>query len=217
MKDVPRSLEGAPGKPEDARPNIDPARTGATHEAPTGEGPASPVGAGEAGLPASLTGAVVPFAVTILSFAGAILLVATLAGPSDTPSPETTTTALSATAARGGTAASPAPQAQAVRVVNASGSAQAVAGGGYTVTFTWILEGARDGDPAVVRFSIGNSVISEQRGLLSADTFDPSSGVLTLATSQECSREGWSAELVSFRDQPPRGERTARAPGVSCP
>ncbi len=179
----------------------------------------SPVTEEAAGLP-SYVSWVVAFAVTILSFGGVILLVGTRAAQSGAPSRETTAAATSTTPARAAVStASPRQQsepAEGVRVIRASGNAEPLAGGNYRVTFTWVLDGAKEGDPAVVRFYSGSRPISEQRGVLSANTFDPLSGTLTLATSQECSSEGWSAELVSIRGRSPERESTARVPGASC-
>jgi hypothetical protein len=88
--------------------------------------------------------------------------------------------------------------------------------GTYRITFNWTLDGAREGDAALLRFSIGSRVISEQRGNLDATVFTASTGRLTVATSQDCSAEGWSAELVTLRGVTPIGEPTSRANGVTC-
>jgi hypothetical protein len=68
----------------------------------------------------------------------------------------------------------------------------------------------------LLRFSMGSRVISETRGALDANVFSPSTGIFTVATSQECSADGWSAEVVSIRGVTPAGEATSRAAGVTC-
>jgi hypothetical protein len=103
-----------------------------------------------------------------------------------------------------------------VRVTAGAATAERLDASTYRVTYTWMLEGAREGDTALLRFSIGSRVISEQRGTLDASIFSSSSGRLTITTSQECSADGWSAELLSLRGVTPVGERTSRAPGVTC-
>ncbi len=239
MKDFPYSREEALKKLEDAQRKLHAAETGETQRVVSGPGGADDSERNEvkrwqdyldrleragdteeaAGLP-SLVSWVVAFTVTILSFGGLVLLVGTRAAPFGTPSPQTTGAAISTTAARAAVATtSPRQQTeapQAVRVVSTSGSAQPLGGSNYRVTFAWVLDGARDGDPAVVRFFSGSRQVSEQRGLLSSNIFDPSTGTLTLVTSQECTSEGWSAELVSIRSQSPGSESTARVPGATC-
>lgn len=208
MQEPPDSREETAEKPESAQA-LDAARETTSLE---------PVGA-VAGGP-TLVNWLVPLLVTIFSFAGVVLLVATRGTP-DAPSPEPTAapTRIRAAAPVATPSATPPSQTEAapsVRVTSTSGSAEQLSGGGYRVTFTWVLDGAKDGDPAVVRFSVGDRPISEQRGVLGANTFDALRGTLTLVTSQECSSNGWSAELASIRGQPPGGERTATVPGVSC-
>ncbi len=111
-------------------------------------------------------------------------------------------------------ATTPAPTA--VRVTAGAATAERLDTGAYRVTFTWTLEGARGGDSALLRFSIGSRVVSEQRGALDANVFSSSTGRFTVTTSQECAADGWSAELVSLRNLTPVGEPTSRAPGVTC-
>ncbi len=155
--------------------------------------------------------------VSVLSFGGSILLVSRGAR-SDAP----LATATPGISEAGGTAAltsppraqSPAPAA--VRVVGTSGSSEPISGNKHRVTFVWSLEGARDGDSAAVRFFAGSRPVSEQRGVLDPNSYSASSGRLTLVTSQDCSPDGWSAELASVRNQPPLGDSTARVPGVVC-
>jgi hypothetical protein len=110
----------------------------------------------------------------------------------------------------------PAPQAVTVRVLSATGSAEALGSGLYQITFTWMLEGARAGDAATIRFFMGSTQMAEERGNLDSTVFEASTGQLRLTTSQDCSAQGWSAEIVLLRNQVPQGERTARAAGVSC-
>jgi hypothetical protein len=108
------------------------------------------------------------------------------------------------------------PAATAVRVTAGAATAERLDTGTYRITFNWTLDGAREGDAALLRFSIGSRVISEQRGNLDATVFTASTGRLTVATSQDCSAEGWSAELVTLRGVTPIGEPTSRANGVTC-
>ena len=103
-----------------------------------------------------------------------------------------------------------------VRVVSGVATAERLSTGGYRVTFTWTLDGAREGDSALIRFSAGSRVLSEQRGTLDANVFSSATGRLTVATSQECSADGWTAEVVSIRNLTPVGEPTSRAAGVTC-
>ena len=110
--------------------------------------------------------------------------------------------------------ATPAPTA--IRATAGAATAERLDTGSYRVTFTWTLDGAREGDTALLRFSSGSRVISEQRGALDANTFSSSTGRFTVATSQECSVDGWSAEVVSIRGLPLVGEAISRASGVSC-
>ena len=108
------------------------------------------------------------------------------------------------------------PSSAPVRVASPSGSAERLDSGAYRVTFAWTLDGARVGDPVVIRFSAGSRQPSESRGTLDPNVFSASTGRLTLVTSQECSGGGWSAELISLRGQPPAGDAVARAAGVTC-
>lgn len=103
-----------------------------------------------------------------------------------------------------------------VRVTGGPGTAVRLDTGGYRVTFTWTLEGAREGDTALLRFSVGSRVVSEQRGALDPNVFSSSTGVFTVTTAQECTADGWIAEIVSIRNLTPVGEATSRAAGVTC-
>ena len=152
----------------------------------------------------------------MLLFAGALLLTTLTFGSSvgllvrgsalssaETPSP--------AVAARTAT-----PTPTPVRVTAGAATAERLDSGAYRVIFTWTLEGAREGDTALLRFSVGSRVVSEQRGALDSNIFSSATGRLTITTSQDCSAEGWSAELLSLRGVAPVGERTSRAPGATC-
>jgi hypothetical protein len=144
----------------------------------------------------------------LLTFGSSVALltrVATLTSPDE----EVTRTATP------GRTATPAPSA--VRVTAGAATAERLNTGEYRVTFMWTLEGAREGDTALLRFSTGSRVISEQRGALDATLFSSSTGRFTVPTSQVCSADGWSAELISIRGVAPVGEPTSRAPGVACP
>jgi hypothetical protein len=103
-----------------------------------------------------------------------------------------------------------------IRVTAGPGLAERLDSGGYQVTFTWTLEGAREGDSALLRFGIGSRVVSEQRGAMDANVFSASTGRFTVTTAQECTADGWSAEIVSIRNITPVGEPTSRAAGVTC-
>jgi hypothetical protein len=103
-----------------------------------------------------------------------------------------------------------------IRVTAGPALAERLDTGGYRVTFTWTLEGAREGDSALLRFGIGSRVVSEQRGALDANVFVASTGRFTVTTAQECTADGWSAEIVSIRSLTPVGEPTSRAAGVTC-
>ena len=143
-----------------------------------------------------------------VAFAGPIALLTRGSGVEAEPSPSL---AAATTAPRTGT-----PAAVSVRIASASGSAERLDSGAYRVTFAWTLEGARVGDPVVIRFSAGSRQPSESRGTLDPNVFSASTGRLTLVTSQECSGGGWSAELMSLRGQPPAGDAVARVAGVTC-
>ena len=103
-----------------------------------------------------------------------------------------------------------------IRVTAGPALAERMDTGGYRVTFTWTLEGAREGDSALLRFGIGSRVVSEQRGALDPNVFVASTGRFTVTTAQECTADGWSAEIVSIRNLTPVGEATSRAAGVTC-
>jgi hypothetical protein len=155
----------------------------------------------------------------LLVFAGALLLAtATFASsvallvrsePIDLPAEETLVRTSAPTRAP---TAAPSP----VRISGAAGTAERLESGAYRVTFTWMLEGGREGDGLLLRFSVGSRVLTEQRGTLDANVFTASTGRLTLATSQECSTDGWTAEVLSVRGVTPAGDAVSRVAGVTC-
>lgn len=143
-----------------------------------------------------------------LVFVGPIIMLTRGTGVEAEPSPSL---APAATTFRATT-----PGAAAVRIASASGSAERLDSGAYRVTFAWMLEGARAGDSAVIRFSAGSRQPTETRGTLDPTVFSASTGRLALVTSQECSGGGWTAELISLRGLPPVGDAVARVAGVTC-
>jgi hypothetical protein len=147
------------------------------------------------------------FLLTLLTFAAALVLL-TRVGVVEAPDDDVTITIAPTRAA----AAAPAT----IRVTAGPALAERIDTGGYRVTFTWTLEGAREGDSALLRFGIGSRVVSEQRGALDANVFVASTGRFTVTTAQECTADGWSAEIVSIRNLTPVGEATSRAAGVTC-
>ena len=149
-------------------------------------------------------GVLVLAALTFGSSVALLTRVATLASPEEEVARTSTPTR----------SASPAPAA--VRVTAGAATAERLDTGGYRVTFTWTLDGAREGDSALLRFSAGSRLLSEQRGTLDANVFTLTTGRFTVATTQECSADGWSAEIVSIRNLTPVGEPMSRAAGVTC-
>lgn len=186
------SYVGGPEQPDQAEPNTDvvvvPGR------------PRTSVWS----TPLGIFAAVLFLAMLTFGSSVALLTRVTIASPDD---PVTSTTAPT----RAATAA-PAT----VKVTAGAATAERLDTGAYRVTFSWTLEGAREGDSALLRFSIGSRVVTEQRGALDANTFSSSTGRFTVATSQECTADGWAAELVSIRNLTPVGEPTSRASGVTC-
>ena len=148
---------------------------------------------------------------------GASLLVLAGVGRVATAVPEATppsnvTVAPTRTAAGAATAS-----AVRVRVVSASARSRPIGTGAqHEVTFTWVLEGAREGDPAVIQFYRGTQPLGQQRGTLDPSIFTFSTGMLTLAATLECSIPGWSAEILTVRGQPIEGDGEAKAQGVTC-
>jgi hypothetical protein len=155
----------------------------------------------------------------LLVFAGALLLAAATFGSSvallvrSEPIDllEEGTPARTSAPTRASTAA-PSP----VRISGAAGTAERLETGAYRVTFTWTLDGGREGDGLLLRFTLGSRVLTEQRATLDATVFTSSTGRLTLATSQECSADGWTAEVVSVRGVTPAGDAVSRVAGVTC-
>ena len=160
-------------------------------------------------LPAAAVFALVAL-ICLVSFVVPVVLLARNALTSE---PAGTASGLATTIAPARTSS---PAAGTVRVLSAAGTAEALGSGLYQVTFTWVLEGARTGDAATIRFYMGSTQMAEERGNLDSSIFEASTGQLRLTTSQDCSAQGWSAELVLLRNQTPQGERMARAAGVSC-
>lgn len=144
---------------------------------------------------------------TLVTFAAALALL-TRVGVAEAPDDDVTITIAPTRAAT----AAPAT----VRVTAGPGLAERLDSGGYRVSFTWTLEGAREGDSALLRFSVGSRVVSEQRGTLDPNVFSASTGRFTVTTAQECSADGWTAEIVTIRSLVPVGEATSRAAGVTC-
>ncbi len=174
--------------------------------------------AGPTALPPAIVFALALLFVS-LSFGSAILLMTrSVPGAGASAEPAAAASAQPAAAARTSTTASrtatatPAP----ARVVSASGTAEPLGSGTYRVVFTWVLEGATEGDVVLFRFSMGSRIVSERRGTLDANVFVSSTGRLTVATSQDCSTDGWTAQLVTLRGVSPAGEATARVAGVRC-
>jgi len=145
---------------------------------------------------------------TLITFAAALMLL-TRVGVVEVPDDDDVTITIAPTRAATAAPAS-------VRVTAGPGVAERLDSGGYRVSFTWTLEGAREGDSALLRFSIGSRVVSEQRGNLDPNVFSASTGVFTVTTAQECTADGWTAEVVSIRNLTPVGEATSRAAGVTC-
>jgi hypothetical protein len=144
---------------------------------------------------------------TLLTFAAALMLL-TRVGVVEAPDDDVTITIAPTRVAT----AAPAT----IRVTAGPALAERIDTGGYRVTFTWTLEGAREGDSALLRFGVGSRVVSEQRGALDANVFAAATGRFTVTTAQECTADGWSAEIVSIRNVTPVGEATSRAAGVTC-
>jgi hypothetical protein len=159
----------------------------------------------------------IAFAVlTAASFGASILLLigagrSTSAEPTPTRTP-VVTQAPARTAAPQTTAAAGAR----VRVMSATGRSVAQQGGTHRVTFVWTLEGAREGDQAVVHFYAGTQSLGEQRGTLDRSVFAFATGTFTLAVELPCSSTGWSAEIIRVREMPIDGDSLATVPGVTC-
>ncbi len=117
-----------------------------------------------------------------------------------------------------GTTAAPeaATSSERVRVASTRSESTTTGAGAHRVTFTWTLEGARENDPVEVHFYVGGQLAGRETGTLDASVFSFASGILTLATEQDCSTSGWSADLVSVRGMLVDGDGIAVVPGVAC-
>lgn len=151
---------------------------------------------------------------TFLSLGSAVLVLSGATKADTTTASNISTTSRAASPAAGARTASVAPAA--VRVTSASGSAGTLGGSTYRVSFVWALDGAKEGDVVLVRVFAGTRLLSELRGALDQSVYAAATGRLTIATSLDCSADGWSAELVSVRDQPISGDGTAKVAGVAC-
>jgi hypothetical protein len=196
-----------------------------------GTRPAEPVAAETAPADVAVTSVVPPSAgpplaiflgillLLIASFGGSALVLAGAGRVSDEPDPTATPTITSAPGRTAGAAATATGAAAGrVRVVNTSARSRPIASGAeHEVTFTWTLQGAREGDQVVVQFYSGTQSLGQQRGVLDPQVFNFSTGTLTLPVTMECSTGGWSAEILTVRGQPIEGESEAKASGVQCP
>lgn len=133
--------------------------------------------------------------------------------------PEATPTAAAVTSAPARTAGAAATAAAGrVRIVSSTARSRPIANGAqHEVTFSWTLEGAREGDPVVLQFYRGTQSLGQQRGALDPQVFNFSTGVLSLTVTMDCSTGGWSAEVLTVRGQPIEGDSDAKAPGTQCP
>lgn len=162
-------------------------------------------------------------ALLIVTFGGAALVLVGLGRVSSEPEPTATLTSApfrTAAPASGDAAATGAAAAAAgrVRIVSASARSRPIANGAqHEVTFTWTLDGAREGDPVVLQFYAGTRALGQQRGALDPQVFNFSTGVLTLLATMDCSTGGWTAEILTIRGQPIEGDSDASAAGVQCP
>ncbi|MBI2982634.1 MAG: hypothetical protein HYY42_00310 [Chloroflexi bacterium] len=141
----------------------------------------------------------------------------TAAEPEPTSTPSVATVRPAATAAPGAAQRTAAPAGGPIRVLSTSGSAAPQAGGGgYQVTFIWVLEGAREGDPIKIQFYAASRMLAEREGTLEPQLYTFSTGTLRITTTQECSPSGWQADRVGVRGQAPAGETLASVAGVAC-
>ena len=135
------------------------------------------------------------------------------AGPSATPDATSGATAVATRAAAGATTGATGR----VRVVSATGRSRPIdSGAQHEITFSWILDGAREGDPVVVQVSAGNQSLGQQRGALDPSVFSFSSGTFTLMATLDCSTGGWYAEILTIRGQPVEGDSEATVAPVTC-
>lgn len=151
------------------------------------------------------------FGAAALALAGAGRVAFSEPEPTATP---TVTSAPGRTAGAGTAAAAPGGR---VRVVSSSGRSRPVANGTqHEVTFSWVLEGAREGDAVVVQFQAGSRTLGQQRGVLDPSVFSFSTGTLSLTATLDCATAGWTADILTIRGQPVEGEGEATVPGVAC-
>lgn len=181
---------------------------------PPPDPPAPTVGTPRGSVPAAAVFVMVA-AATGLSFGGSWLVVSgagRAVAPEATPTPHTV-----APLRTGAAATTPATAAaERIRVRSASARSRPLGTGQHEVTFTWVLEGARENDAAVVQFYAGTRALGQQRGTLEPTVFNFSTGALTLTATLDCSTGGWTAELLTIRGQPVQGDAEAGAPGVQC-
>ena len=154
-------------------------------------------------------------ALLLLSFGSALLVFAGATRPAASAR-ATSTPVVARSASPTSAPGSAAPAASVARVLGATANTQAAGGGNYTVTFVWMLTGANVGDPVVLRFFAGSRQVSEVQGTLDQNVYSQATGRLTVPTAQVCSTEGWSAEIVSLRNQPVTGDPVAKAAAVAC-
>lgn len=176
--------------------------------------PPPPVGPPPGSVPAAAVFFLVA-AATLLSFGGSWLVVS---GAGRAVAPEAAPTLQVAAPLRTGATATSAATAAGdrVRVRSASARSRPLGTGQHEVTFTWVLDGARENDAAVVQFYAGTRALGQQRGTLEPGVFNFSTGALTLTATLDCSAAGWTAELLTIRGQPVQGDAEAAAPGVRC-
>jgi len=157
-------------------------------------------------------------ALALASFAGAALVLGGAGRIASTTEPTDEPGATSAPARTAGATAGTAAVGR-VRVVSATGRSRPTDNTGrqHEVSFSWVLEGARENDEAVVQFYQGTQALGQQSGTLDPSVFSFTTGTLTLTADLECSTGGWSAEILTIRGAVVDGEAEARAPGVACP
>jgi hypothetical protein len=165
---------------------------------------------------ASASTVFIAFAVITAASFGASILLLTGAGRPGSAEPTPTRTPLVTQAPARTAAPQTAAAGARVRVMSATGRSVAQEGGTHRVTFIWTLEGAREGDQAVVHFYAGTTSLGEQRGALDRSVFAFSTGTFTLAVELPCSSTGWSAEIIRIREMPIDGDSLATVPGVAC-
>lgn len=152
--------------------------------------------------------------IVALSFGSAALV---LAGAGRAVSPEAVPTEEAATPAPARTGPAATAQAVRVRVTSANATSRAIdAGTQHEVTFSWTLQGAREGDPITIQFYAGTRPLGQRSGTLDPSIFAFATETLTLTATLDCSTGGWSAEILTVRDLPVDGDGEATAPGAAC-